>query len=1177
MGSYPEISAVISHMKKDFIKIQQLRYKTIDFQSPNAPRIFGNTLEKKSKFSGLSKTLKFSFNSSVKSNVKKSFKAKSIHLILMTALVASLSNTSAVPVCDQTVSEARPLSEVRAEGSFSVVSALACENAEPEFFLQDQSTMNSLLESTTEFCWTADLPAEDACIDGEYYNFKRYPELMGDFIAAAEPNLASIPLPTRAMEIIAGTELTENGYRAMMYLCTVEALKEFSEILLSGDLNNIQEKLTALNRIKSLGLFPQFANSYHFTEIILGNSLPNDVKAELIREAFSLSPVPNGLRDVVQGYNNLARKSDRNEAEDALFSFLGQSFTEYVARPALEQNQLQLSFLASNDIPGARAAFEQFNSRPMIQAVSPITDRPENREVIPAAVPVVESTLVRQGGRGNFALLENSPRCEEYSQATLEQKQSSRDIMNSFLSDLRSRDPSRVERLRDSTQYIDYFANNFSNDEVWRSFEIFVQGSGDPNYPSILQSARSYFCFNQRVRDNISKLSGSSTNKREIAEAVLTEIMTMRPGFDMLNALESILPHLDDTGVRRVLTLMDNMGAAPNMELDEVVEQVRIGMLLEIQQRYQDAGAPSHPNANKAIEVLAKYGGAQAESELAKIFVRTDSVQLRRHILSQYRHPLLLNQVGSNFSILKALRSVPNNNEYVLLLRGVLGGVSTTDGFEGSGSISRSEAVLGSVKDSLIASVSALAATDLSQDLSEDSRNAQDVTGGVVSSGFSAISPEKRPILAQPIRETEPGRKTTNAINLMQERQQALAQSKIPPALSNADRLTITNKVREAESIEVEDGRSVGGAENEMTNFQDQVQVGQGSGGQGSIQPPRAPSTGDSFVPNNTNNFLSALGGNILPSTFNNPFSGNFAPTPSGTVGEQGTSFTSGSLAGSSNTNYANRSGRIKPEESASSRDTSSGRSSISDEIDKISQATRDIRDELDQLDNTRLPIQPYNPPDIRTASNDESDIESDTIASNPGSRGPASVSEPQNAPAAAPGRGPASVPAGPGGSSRSPGALDNGTGNYTSILSPIDDLSKEDLSKIIKIQSAETKRLLMDYMTEKEKLSCPELRFVQDFYETYIDKFILSKKRKPWREYALVQLDKLTFRFNYPGEKKVRGEIESRCNELKEEISAVGEDETLNREDSEETVDKTLPANEETSIFKSFMLKLGL
>lgn len=1085
--------------------------------------------------------------------------------------------------CPSAVEEAHPIDEMRSSGTFSVTSALACENASSSFYINNLDILNTINDTVVAFCLENGGSEESICEDDAFFNFKSHPDSMESFIDYVKDDLVDVSLPSNASSLKEGNDISDDQIKAMMYLCTIEAEREFVKKLKDPSLS-IADKFNAIETYKVKGLFTQFMNSVHFMEVVRDSSIPEELRKKFIREALSNQHGDQPIREIATRFKILNGRSDRTATDESLLTLLTSGIDEFVKAPREQQNRPALQLLSNNGFPGAQEAFNAF----LTGAVT-------------SAFGLGDKTI---------PLLNGAPKCEEREDATLRDKTLARNAMYEFLITEAISD-NTISSLVDSTKYIPFFAENLNNDERWKKLEEHISLSHKyRETEATLNAARNFYCFNKNINDKLKLLNQSSTsNKSEIAGEILVELLAMNPGIDMLSAVLAIQPYLNDEQVASALTLIRNMGSVPNMQRNQVAEEIRIRVLKDIFSRYTggiDRGERLHQNARTAIVALAENGGKVAEQNLADLFVQYDSPELRVHIINQYGNAFFLNQVGSDFSIVQRLAGIKNRGQYADYLIKKIQGVATTDGFTGSGAANTRDKVLTSIRDGLLSNISTLVAPDVDGSLSEATRRQQGIVDGRVDE--APVTTDKRPIVlsretnveAEQIKVTNTINKPFNAINL----NSGMGDGKptLTRGFSVSQEDMIKEKVRAKEELqalndldaeaqqETLDKLSYLKEKGDLQEAQGSLEQGTGGGGSGGVatlgtprnsvvrrNTPLAP-----VLPSNQKDFITGLGNNILPNTFGN---GDFSPLPQ--VGEVN------SRGGKDSFNSSFRGGTLTSPLAGNQASTLKGNEPVDETTKRIENLTREaksLREEISKRDESpqRLPIEDGSNafiPNVKPRNGDLNPEAGDRRVAaarvSPG-RGPASVPAPQAAaPIADNSRGPASISS-PGSTENAPKKADlsNGTdaNNFTTILSPIEDLSKEDLSKVIKIKDKELKDLLMDFMTERKKLSCPELRFVQDFYETHIDNFILVKKRKPWREYALVEMEDLTFRFNYPGGKKVQNQIEERCSKLSREVTSIGEDEVeKEKEDKEEMVEKALPSEENTGIFKSFMLKLGL
>ncbi|MCR9203144.1 MAG: hypothetical protein NXH75_01095 [Halobacteriovoraceae bacterium] len=1084
--------------------------------------------------------------------------------------------------CQSTVIESRPLDEKRDAGVFTTTSAIACENAGSSFYVNNIEVLDEISTNVVGFCWDNMGSDESICEDNTYFNFKRHPDQMENFVSFVGEYLDPISLPDNVSSLKEGTDLTDIQIKAMMYLCTIDAQRDFVNVLNNPSLSD-RDKLNAIEAYKGKGLFTQFMNSPEFMEVIKNSSLSETIRKELIAEALSNENGEQPIREIASRFKLINSRSDRTESEEKLLTLLTNSIDEFLTSPKENQNRFALQMLATEGFPGAQEAYN-------------------------AHLSGANSSPAGAGDK-TATLLTEAPNCSEVEDATLRDKSLARNLMYEFLLTEKISDDT-ISPLVDSTKYISHFAENFNDDKRWSKFERHLTLSSKvSNIEETINAARAFYCFNKKLNQKLNSLNSRSTpNKNEIAGEILVELLSMNPGIDMLSAVHAIQPFLNDDQVGNALTLIRNMGSVPNMERNQVAEAIRIRVLTDIFSRYTgqiERGGRLHPNSRTAIVALAENGGKSAEENLSNLFVQYDSAELRVHILNQYGNPFFLNNVRNQFSIVSKLSSIEDRAQYADYLIKKIQKVATTDGFTGTGSANTRDKVLTSIRDGFVSDITTLVSPDVDGTLSAETRRQQGIVDGRIVD--SPVVTEKRPIVLAntAINDYEQKGKISNVSN--RERQANFSQGMgagkpvFTSGFSVASSEDIINQKKNKDD-EIQELLESGGEGSEGQSgleFRQEMNSqkesgGSGGAGSGAGGSPRIQNNGNAvmrnptppsqILPNNQKDLITGLGNNLLPNTFDN---GNFSPLPQ--VGEVSTG-----TQGSDSFNSSFRGGELSSPIANTKASNLKGNEPVSEtarRIEKLTNEAKNLREEITKRDEApqRLPVEDGTNSFIPNISPRVGDLNPDRSKSRvpagniAPARGPASVPGPPSSSAVQnTGRGPASISSGnteEKGPSNNTGLAQGAQNNpYTTILSPIEDLSKEDLSKVIKIKDKVLKDLLMDFMTERKKLSCPELRFVQDFYETHIDNFILVKKRKPWREYALVEMEDLTFRFNYPGGKKVQDQIKERCDSLSREVSSIGEDDIqAEKATSNEMTEKALPSEENTSIFKSFLLKFGL
>lgn len=1121
-------------------------------------------------------------------------------LFLLSHLLFGAANIYGEEPCLNTIHESNPIDDIRDTGTVSVTSSIVCETDDDTFLITDPSLMENLSDMQSAYCIDEAEADPTLCEDEIYFNFKRHPEKISEFIDYLRSDLETIPLPNNANSLKEGTSITDIEIQAMMFLCTTKVERDFVSYLKNPEISET-DKLNAIERYKVKDLFKRFMNSPYLLEVIEAPAVSETIKKHLINEALSYNYGKSPLKALLATRLSLERRG----ANESVLNLITNSITEYMNGPNDKKSLLALNLLMSEDFPGAREALQNFTTAAVTDAIMP------NRDGDVAPIPLLTAT----------------PDCSQTRAANLADKRRVQLAMTNFLKQQRSVD-STVTPLESDAHFLTYFATNFDNNERWTKLETQITLSNDFDDTRIaLDSARAFFCYNKEIYTKLQSLNDRSTQRKDqVASEILSLLETMNGDPGVLEALNAIVPHLSDREIETALSIMKEMGTLPNVNNNEVAEGIRINVLKRIFDRYSDnirSGAGVHENAREAINVLALNGGKRAEETIADFFVLYDSTQLRVHLLNQYKNPAFLNNVSSNFSIIERIQNLKTARAtYARHLTNILRGVSTTNGFEGTGAANERDNVRASVRDGLLNSLSAFVSSGVGGDLADGTNNSLDLVDGRPGQDTGnfgtkpiAFTNSPTPRVGSPNPKIgSPFPKTINDRTLASSRG-SINQINITPSNSPSFNAKYDDLVQQGfeDGLEQDDS-----ALDEIDKIRMQKKLGsqeatgngeggfgEGTGGSGGLigqgqkpndnnlrQPTRfgkpigQTNSQNGFspvLPSNQTDFFTGLGNNILPNTFNSPMR----------IPEVGEISSSSASKDSFDSQF--RSGGLNKVVSSSSAASSTVKdyNSTSSRIDRLAEEAKSLRQEIERRDELEaLPIErndnnPFMPQVGQSPSRDKSGYDKNNrvaaVESSAG-RGPASVT-PSGLPPQqqSPQRGPASVNSGDKNVDQvKPTPANPGDGKFTAILSPIDDLSKEDLSKVVKITDPNLKDLLMNYMSERESLTCPELRFVQDFYERHVDKFILSKKRKPWREYALVEMEDLTFRFNYPGGKLVQSEIKERCENLSRDVSSVGEEESgisenTAKKDDEEIVEKVLPAESETNVFKSFMLKLGL
>jgi hypothetical protein len=827
------------------------------------------------------------------------------------------------------------------------------------------------------------------------------------------------------------------------------------------------------------------------------------------------------------------------------------------------------------------------------------------------------------------------PDCSEEEPLTRIQQRAVIGPLNSYLTNRSANSNSNLPQPRSSINTWSWYGEIFSNEEFWPEIELFLHSRSNESN-DLLQSGRRFYCFiNQSLRDyeRLQEQRVAGSVSPELANRIFSQINSVGANDLFASMIARLSPYLSESNKLLAIQTIDaqvEIGSS-----DEIMSRRRWrhDALMNIISTH--SGEENSPVILAAIEALGNNGTILEEQSLASLFISSNSPAVKSHIIRQYDDSLMISSSGDALTLFAAItrvRDEAQRNRYLRELYSTLQNVDFGSRLQRRDLATDTSLVPTATYENVISQIRSFTTDSGLQDTLTDeitrlrliSEGTNDTkpdnpTPPIASGGSGGLPPQGggtlRPIARVP-REARPSgdgsslsQRKPSRVNRVREEDgiNNIDNSKYPNTQDQA--LTLSGLNRGLSPFQQNPFGTKPNIEDDSANV---IETGEEAASEiealqatapGEVE--NSPREDGSGTPRNNegqpnNNFISTLGNALT----NNPIipSGNSVNN----VGSLPSSRTApATVAGSSANNRATRStfptrsansplgDYDSSDSSKDSEDTSSRRSRSSNneelirEIRQITEDTSNLRDRIEGLDiPSPRPANSGTNQLANGADNNFNDLSADdnqvaAVAGN-SSRRPASNSPNTNNGA---GRGPASASSDS--LQRNPndsGQVENGLASATlpdqTLLSPYSDPTEQDLSKVIIVRTDEEKNLLRNYMAAKESLTCPELRFVQDFYEKHIDNFILSKRRRPWREYALLELDGMNFRFNYPGAVRMRQDIKDTCATLSNTRSAtVGQSERApaSADDVELVPEEAIPAQEEQGIIKKFMLKLGL
>lgn len=1104
------------------------------------------------------------------------------------------------------------------------MSHLACENAGPEFFIQDYRALKNIDGDVRngfcrEFEDNNSLPSgTPVCSESGLFNFVEHSERVEQFITSMSATLeGQVSVPASFSEL----GQNPNHIRALMYLCTHYRINQAAR-LLSSDIE-LEEKTRILEMLAHNGLLGHYLATRTGRDLLTNSTIPLSFRTNAIKLFINS---PNSSQDRIQYYlrfyQNNKDKDNSNSAKRELINVLRQAFSEYLELPPREQNSRTLSLMAEANIEGAPEAVAAYVANDTIRPV------PESAVVIESAEPEAGVRVSPVSYDVPAITPHNSaPNCSEEQPLTASEQRQIIGPLNSYLVSRAGQENSTLPQARESIHTWSWYGEIFRNDSFWPEIELYLHSRSDDS-GNLLKYGRRFYCFVTKTLGDYETLQEqrvAGSVSPELANQIFSSIHGVQGEEVFASMIARLAPYLSEENKLLAIAAIDRQVQIGTS--DEIVARRnwRHDALLRIIQTH--TGAADSPVILRAITALGNNGSLREEESLAQLFARSDNQNVRLHILRQYDDSLMINSAENRLNIFSAITNISNEgerNRYLTELYGALRQIDLGSGQQYRDRAADTTVVSPGTYASVIGQMRTIATdSGLRGDLDQEIARLR-----LASEGRDVSEPDSdsRPPIAGGDGGLKPsiGGQMGDGGTLTQDEIQRLNDG--APAPTGKPTLGFSRGLNNAinDTRDYDEPNRIGDAymatgfgggynpygqkptgtkpaltqqEEEMDNSQSGFEAGEAG------ESRETPSTADTSAIQNgnvapNNNFISTLG----QAFNNNPKFPNGTNPIAQVPAVANTNTAPANLAGGSASKVSNAvanadtrsvGDRLREFEnnnsnSDSPRERSPRRRNESDEelireIRQITEDTSNLRERIDNLDIPTAPSNLNNPTNNGPAVNNNENTNNQIAAVGPGTtqagRGPASVNTNS-------GRGPASVggPVGSSGAGGATGDADNGLASAglpnQSLLSPYTDPSQEDLSKVIVVRLDEEKNLLRNYMAAKENMTCPELRFVQDFYEKHIDNFILSKRRKPWREYALLELDGMNFRFNYPGAVKMRQEIKTTCSSLsgtQEPVIGQSERAPASAEEVELVPEEVMPAQEEQGIIKKFMLKLGL
>ncbi len=1120
-----------------------------------------------------------------------------MYLVKASILLSFFAGLSIAPVraadepCLTSINSSQPLGDQIAGGA-SVANSLLCEQGGGNLTIRSEQTFKDLnVTVASSFCTplssqtVSESPADDLCFDGHRYNYSEHTHYFSQFVEAIASDLS-----TQINEVPSNFQsqgLSDQEIRAMMLICTHYQIQKLGDILNSD--STLDEKQAALEQLVSLGLLTHFIHSDVGTQFLANPDSPLEFRTTVFKRYLETAGENRSL--VLSNLENivfiLEEEDLFKEGEVQMARTAGQAIREYMEAPVPQQNMLVLGLLGQAEVEGAEAALQRFSENHEGAHAAGGMGGPALHE---GRAPASESTVVADNP---LVPQQNYPNCELINLDDFEESDYALSnhlagpVLTSFASDETNTDfPAR----RPYQETWRWHQEIFNQEDIldWYNLETRMMTTADPI--NALINLRQYYCFNQRITRDFNAFQeqvAAGNPSPENANSIFQYIMEKGASKDHLSLIKELYPYLNEDNKRDAIGIVKF--ALLNTTSSEAT-MLRRWRLQTLEEWLAPHSNYSNGHASLILQAISYEGLVEEEATLARLFSEASTEENRTAILGLYTSYSLTASTGGNLDIIQAIQSIENSSQraaYVDQLRESLGRVGVfgfNQGNQASNTVGR--VPVEAMRSTLQQMIAMTTDADLIDRLESDIESRIEETQGVIDSGVANDELPIVPSIGSGSGITvipDSNEKTNTAIGDMvgtlrptrrprnsEDRNLVNVQPPVGSAQGSVYNQIRDQKLSALEAQNDEEDSAQGPAEvldEGQNNFFSTLGNALGIGGNNRPKQPAAPA----FAPVQAPPVVGENSVQRAPAP--NPFNG-----PNNGLGN------SGSLTDSIDSSSDTSSNSV----ATSPRPRRNSNQDIRDEIRQISEDTSSLRREIDSLDDSPLGARPSAPVVAENSTSDSNGFNGSDPSPSRRAPGATTAASSGNLPrsgnipnSGANGRSPSSAGA-------ANGVANNGGPNPFSngLLAPYDDPTQEDLDKIIQISSEEEKNLLMNYMAANEEMSCPELRFIQNFYDQNVDKFILSKRRRPWREYALLELDGMNFRFNYPGTVVLRQKIDETCANLagREQPREVGEGSRAPAsisepvaQDVELVPDQAQPATQEKGLIKKFMLKLGL
>lgn len=1075
--------------------------------------------------------------------------------ILILATISTIN--AADDPCPNSYDQTTPISGQRSSGTMSI-NYLLCEQSDADLTVEHFQSYEKLgLRVRDNFCSHFNTPTNTqsnsggVCNSKNQYNFTEFGEHFSTFVSNLSTDLnALIPKIPASFE---NSEYSSEEVKALMYLCTHYHLEKNKKILKQAA--SEAEKERAIENLARLNLLTHFFETDEGFDFLANPDLSKSLRMKAFKKYLESSHTNKELVLDMLDYvrDNLEENSskspdelqDYQKVELEMSRVAMEAMNDYLQAPSNEQSPIVLDLLVQAEIQGAQEALNRLQEK----------------------------------------VTTNYPKCEEISLDDFDERsfrQSYNRISNAILEMGRENSPFNSPPQDKWKWYQNFFA--LENNPDW--FQLELKMKQGPYGDNDLKTLSQHYCFYQKLEGDIElfqSLDGDNEVASSLANKIFDQINELGAGNQFLSLIKELYPHLSEENKKDAI---DSIKYAKSSLIDDQqLNQWRLNTLKDWFIPHSDDY--SSPLAREIISAISFKGSIEEEKLLSELFQKAKSPEDKGIILNQYSFNTLLEDTNGKPEILNAIAQESNEelrNQYIVSLGAALSRVGVYGASKGGFATDQ----IGKVSlDRMRGTLKEMIALSTNQEVNESLykqiyRRIEEVDG--VISDVPANN-DNLPI-TKPVNYKGELKPINSDGSLAGSKPQyynskePLEFGSKPPKKdlrplygNNVDYQQVKAKQLKAanEQRDFADSRNV--FDDNQNSFLNSMNKALGlapSGNALDTAPPLAPVVASNPV----------VGEKITNNPLNDSFGAGLARTSS-----------SQSRFGSNNSTEDIPSANNDSESTTSSRRRRKSRNNNQDIINEIRQISRDtsnLRREIDDLNGPTAPLYPA-ANQVASASEDYSPQQGSPQQQARGTSGPSnsqgfpSRNIASSGQSSAPQRGDSFSS-----NDQAVTAPEKGANPFSQgLLAPFDDPSKNDLDKVIKITSEEEKILLMNYMAANEEMSCPELRFIKQFYDENVNKFMMSNAR---REYALLELDGINFRFNYPGTGSLRVKIQETCATLagKEGSKTVGQGGRAPASVSSEIVEESSeqkelvptevkPANGPKALMKKFMLKLGL